>query len=158
MKKRGKPARVFTSLLEIIEKREQDRERNREAQRRFRERHPELARENSRRWEQLNPDKKYAASRNYVKRKAAAPGRATAEQLRARAEVYDFRCYLCGVEVGPNPIMDHVKPLVKGGSNWPANRRPVCRSCNSRKGQWWDGPECIAHLLLTLGISREGSK
>jgi hypothetical protein len=32
---------------------------------------------------------------------------------------------------------DHVKPLARGGSNWPANLRPACKSCNSRKGARW---------------------
>jgi HNH endonuclease len=41
------------------------------------------------------------------------------------------RCWMCG---GQATATDHVKALVCGGSNWPANLRPICQPCNSRKG------------------------
>jgi 5-methylcytosine-specific restriction endonuclease McrA len=52
------------------------------------------------------------------------------EQIRARIDYYGGRCRLCG-EIADT--IDHVRPLVKGGSNHPANLRPACRSCNSAK-------------------------
>jgi HNH endonuclease len=41
---------------------------------------------------------------------------------------------MCGK---PAAHMDHVKPLVKGGSNWASNQRPACWPCNRYKGQRW---------------------
>ena len=38
---------------------------------------------------------------------------------------------MCGTEA---TAIDHVKPIARGGSNWPANLRPACTPCNSRKG------------------------
>lgn len=64
-------------------------------------------------------------------RKLAAPGVCTAEQLKARFEIYGNCCAYCGA---PAEASDHVIALNRGGSNWPANIRPSCKSCNSSKG------------------------
>jgi 5-methylcytosine-specific restriction endonuclease McrA len=64
-------------------------------------------------------------------KKQGADGHATEEQVRARMQVYGERCYLCG---DPYEAIDHVIPLARGGSHWPANLRPICTTCNSRKG------------------------
>jgi 5-methylcytosine-specific restriction endonuclease McrA len=63
-----------------------------------------------------------------------AAGNATPEQVKARVEYYGELCNLCGK---PWEAIDHYKPLSKDGSNWPANLRPVCKSCNSQKGDKW---------------------
>jgi 5-methylcytosine-specific restriction endonuclease McrA len=51
-----------------------------------------------------------------------------------RKSYYAGRCWLqlegC---TGVGDTIDYVIPLSKGGTNWPANLRPACRSCNSRK-------------------------
>jgi hypothetical protein len=45
------------------------------------------------------------------------------------------RCYLelpgC---TGEATTMDHVIPIARNGANWPSNRRPICKTCNQRKG------------------------
>jgi 5-methylcytosine-specific restriction endonuclease McrA len=63
-----------------------------------------------------------------------ASGFATPEQVEARWEYYRGKCWMCRK---PATDMDHVKPLSRGGSNWPSNLRPACQSCNSRKGSRW---------------------
>lgn len=76
-----------------------------------------------------------------AKRKAhklAAEGHATPEQVAARWAYYGGRCWMCG---GIATSIDHVKPLAKGGSNWPANLRPACRPCNSAKKHTWPWPK-----------------
>lgn len=124
---------------------------------------PEAQRERARHWAQLNPDK--VAARNQARDKTAqaaasrawyqanrlralakahntraarlgAPGTVTAEQLLARLTYYGHCCYLCGAT--PNGF-DHVKPLAAGGPHLASNLRPVCGSCNSRKGTSWKG-------------------
>lgn len=72
--------------------------------------------------------------RKYLARKLNAPGHATKQQLAARWQYYGNRCWMCNNTATET---DHVKPLSKGGSNWPANLRPVCRSCNARKSNIW---------------------
>jgi 5-methylcytosine-specific restriction endonuclease McrA len=65
-------------------------------------------------------------------RNVGASGFTTGEQITARIAYYGGRCYLCGE---PATTIDHVIPLARGGSNWPANLRPCCRSCNATKGR-----------------------
>lgn len=61
----------------------------------------------------------------------AVVGSASLEQVNARASMFGFRCYMCG---GPWETVDHVIPLARGGTGWPANLRPACNRCNARKG------------------------
>lgn len=62
------------------------------------------------------------------------PGFCTPEQLIARIDYYANRCWMCGA---PADQIDHVKPLAKGGSNWPSNLRPACGACNYSKSRKW---------------------
>lgn len=70
----------------------------------------------------------------YRARKAQAKGHATLAQVQARIEYYGGLCWICKA---PYREIDHVIPLTKGGTNWPANLRPICRTCNARKGNRW---------------------
>lgn len=134
--------RRATSTPEVDER----RRRNREAQAKWRAAHLDTHRERSEAWRVANLEKKNAIVRRYKQRKREAAGRATPRQLRARAEVHDHRCYLCGRDCRAAYEMDHVKPLTAGGSNWPANRRPICKVCNARKGARWEGVTTITAL------------
>ena len=67
-------------------------------------------------------------------RERDADGNATAEQIRGRCELYGETCYICGF---PAEAIDHVIPLAAGGTNWPANLRPICKTCNSIKAREW---------------------
>jgi len=64
-----------------------------------------------------------------------ACGAYTLEQWLARSAYFGGRCWLqlegC---TGIGDTIDHVIPLSKGGTNWPANLRPACSNCNTRKG------------------------
>lgn len=67
----------------------------------------------------------------------SAIGQYTMEQWEGRLNFYGRRCYLCGCDwdalTPSHRTIDHVIPLSKGGTNWPANLRPACRPCNSGK-------------------------
>ena len=67
-------------------------------------------------------------------REASASGHVTIEQIQARWEYYGNKCYICGKDA---EATDHVIPLSKGGSNWPANLRPICKRCNNSKHAKW---------------------
>lgn len=64
-------------------------------------------------------------------RETSAPGVATASQIKARIDYYGGLCWVCGVTA---TTVDHVVPLARGGSNWPANLRPACKRCNFSRG------------------------
>lgn len=69
-----------------------------------------------------------------VRRERLGGRRISPEQRAARSAMWGDRCWLCGVEA---TAMDHVKPVAKGGLHVPANLRPICKPCNSRKGAQW---------------------
>jgi 5-methylcytosine-specific restriction enzyme A len=44
------------------------------------------------------------------------------------------RCHYCGVQVAPKELtLDHLVPLVRGGSSTRGNCVPACKECNNRK-------------------------
>lgn len=90
----------------------------------------------SRRYRAKVENKKALALRQalYTYRKLNAPGNSTKAQLKARWDYYGGKCWICTDDARE---MDHVKPLTKGGSHWPGNLRPICRSCNARKSNTW---------------------
>lgn len=100
----------------------QDRDAQIERVREYRKRHPEETRAKSRRERQ---------------RRNEAPGFCTDAQWQARVDFFGHRCYLCGCDwdalLSKDQTVEHVIPLSKGGTNWPANLRPACRYCNSSK-------------------------
>lgn len=48
-----------------------------------------------------------------------------------RRALYGGLCYVCAQ---PGGQMDHVIAIARGGTNWPANLRPICPRCNQSKG------------------------
>lgn len=106
------------------------RERHRKAYLANREAFLESSRRYYKRVYAEDPEKARGRVRAYRARKLGAPGEASPSAVRARWDYYGGRCWMCG-EVATS--IDHVIPLSRGGSDWPANLRPACGSCNSRK-------------------------
>ena len=84
-------------------------------------------------WQKANPKKKRAccARRRARKLGASGYGYTTSEHIAARWAFYGDLCYICDA---PAEATDHVIPLARGGSHWSSNLRPICTSCNSKKG------------------------
>ena len=147
----------------------ENREHVRKLARDYRDRRIEWFRDREQRWREANPEKikayqqsergqairrknrrahyrrdpvyyKWKALERYGK-KRGAKGKATRKQIEARWAMFGGRCWLCG---GVATATDHVQPLAKGGSNWPANLRPVCGPCNSRKQDLWPYAKVVA--------------
>ncbi|MFG1833848.1 HNH endonuclease [Micromonospora chersina] len=62
---------------------------------------------------------------------------------------------MCGAE---GDVLDHVKPLAKGGSGWPANLRPACNPCNLRKSARWPYPTGVATWEVLVPASCASSE
>lgn len=87
-------------------------------------------------WRRANPEK---AKDSVIRRRCRllrAEGKHTAAQWQALKAHYGNRCLCCGrpeMEVALH--RDHVIPLTRGGSNWISNIQPLCKECNSAKGE-----------------------
>lgn len=76
----------------------------------------------------------YAGTMRYwARRRGASPTgvKVTRKEIEARWAMWGDCCYLCGSAAVAS---DHVIPLSTGGLHVPANLRPICQTCNSRKG------------------------
>jgi len=142
--RRENPERVRATLkADRVANRELYRERRqrpefivkkREADRLWNLANKEHASESKRRWRKNNPESARIHSNRRRALKRSAPGTATVAQVQARIEYFGYKCWMCGA---PWESIDHVKPLSKGGSHWPANLRPACISCNASKHAKW---------------------
>lgn len=106
-------------------------------------------------WREAHPvEYKAAKARSRWMREARMSGirgTCTQKQLEGRIDFYERRCAYCG---GPYEAIDHVIPVAKGGTNWPANLRPACNECNSSKGarglSEWLAPRQPCHVGICL--------
>ena len=96
--------------------------------------HPEKAAESGRRWREANVERVAASKRNRRARKRATLGTHTAADILTQYERQRGRCYWCGVKVSwRKKHIDHVIPLILGGSNGPENLVISCPTCNLKK-------------------------
>jgi 5-methylcytosine-specific restriction endonuclease McrA len=65
-------------------------------------------------------------------RKTGAGGNCTPKQWLAIVARFNGRCAFCGV--AGEMTRDHIIPLSRGGSDDPLNIQPLCRPCNTAKG------------------------
>jgi 5-methylcytosine-specific restriction endonuclease McrA len=84
-----------------------------------------------------NPEQSAAYSRNRRARERKADGKHTAADIARIFDRQNGRCANCHdrlVKSGKQKFhVDHIVPLAKGGSNWPANLQCLCPACNLRK-------------------------
>jgi 5-methylcytosine-specific restriction endonuclease McrA len=109
-------------------------EERREHRRDYRQRNLDAEKCRQRKWNAANQRIKTAHQAQRRARAAGAVGTVKYTQIAARLAYFGGRCWLCGESAN---AMDHVKPLSAGGPHWASNLRPVCTSCNSRKGDTW---------------------
>lgn len=93
---------------------------------------PEKFRETRRIWNKNNPDKGRRDARNRRARKKNSIGKIEKGDWNKILDLYEHKCLCCGST--EDLTLDHVIPLVCGGSNTIENSQPLCRSCNSKKG------------------------
>lgn len=86
----------------------------------------------------LHPERFISADKAQVAKKRArklqAEGSFSPDEWLELKRKYNFACLCCGKrEPDICLTVDHVVPLVKGGTNYIDNIQPLCVSCNSRK-------------------------
>jgi 5-methylcytosine-specific restriction endonuclease McrA len=117
-----------------------------EAQRLYRQRHPDRARQINAKWRAENkehhseynatwradhPEHHTKLTRRYVQRKRQNGGHFTKQEFVELCAFYGNKCLRCG---SPGPLVsDHIIPVSKGGSSNIDNIQPLCVSCNSKK-------------------------
>ncbi len=111
--------------------------RAREARRYQRE--SEIIKARISRYRAENPDKVREQRRPGVNaaraRKQAAPGKFTKADISKLLNSQNFICAACPVDISESFHVDHMTPLVRGGTNWPDNLQLLCGPCNLSKGQ-----------------------
>lgn len=87
------------------------------------DRNPELTKEQLRRHEQVRRAREVGAEGHY-----------TLAEWEMLKEIYGHKCLACGRSSDERPLtVDHVVPLIEGGSNTIDNIQPLCKPCNSAK-------------------------
>lgn len=89
---------------------------------------------NGRRWRHQNPDKARVIKQRRRARYYGAEGSFTEVDIRLQYRSQCGRCWHCSESVGTKYHIDHLRPLARGGSNYPENIVISCPSCNSSKG------------------------
>lgn len=89
----------------------------------------------ARKWEKDNPERAAANYRSRRARKRGNGGRHTGADIEDILRLQKFRCGYCNVSVRKKKDrhVDHIKPLIKGGTNDRRNLQVLCPTCNLSK-------------------------
>ncbi len=96
---------------------------------------PEIYRERNRAYYCRNRHKEILRKTLRHSRRLGISGYHTENQWLAKITYYGWRCVYCKEQLDNKTVTkDHVIPLSKGGTDWPANLAPTCLTCNIKKG------------------------
>ncbi len=108
-------------------------EKHNERTRRYRHNNRERVGVIDRRTKLKNRDTVKAVQNAYRSRKRGAAGECSSEKWKSRLDYYGGRCVYCGSSESIE--IEHRIPLSRGGTNWPSNLVPACKSCNCKKAK-----------------------
>lgn len=114
-------------------------ERQRKARRiesalKWRSKNLDKQKESSRNWCKRNVDKCRTRAQNRRARKKNAIGRFCTKHIHDLYVKQKILCAACPADLFEYPPhIDHIMPLVLGGSNWPSNIQLLCPACNLSK-------------------------
>lgn len=100
----------------------------------YREENKEKIRLANAKWASENTESRLANWRNRDAMMRNAEGTHTAQDVKSIYDSQDGECVYCGADLSSGYHVDHIMPLVLGGSNWPENLQCLCPTCNLRKG------------------------
>ena len=86
-------------------------------------------------WQKKNPDKRRITEAKRRAQKQGSPGSYTEQDIAELLIRQRDRCGYCDKSLKRGFHVDHVIPLVLGGTNNRANLQLLCASCNTRKGK-----------------------
>lgn len=95
----------------------------------------ELMRARWKAWYHANKAYNAARAQSYRARLAGAEGHHTGDQIKMLHANQKFLCASCCKSIRKKFHIDHVMPLVLGGSNWISNIQLLCPHCNLSKGR-----------------------
>lgn len=121
-----KPCQVIKSGVFAREWPKKNREKSRAATKRHSDNHPEWAREKSKRYRERHPE--LVKMRSDIYRLKQIGG------FEAQYQQQDGKCGYCGCNLNGAYEVDHIHPLIKGGTNDPSNLMVCCSPCNDQKG------------------------
>lgn len=107
-------------------------ERRREHGRKQREKDREANREYMREYKRKNRERMTHHEATRRARNNSADGYFSFEEWVELCKSFGNICLRC--KQGKPLTIDHIKPLAQGGSNWIQNIQPLCKECNSVKG------------------------
>lgn len=84
-------------------------------------------------WRENNPEVVRAYCRNRRALRASAGGKHTQQDVASKLASQKGKCHWCAQKISGTYHVDHVIPLIKGGTNGPENIVIACPSCNMRK-------------------------
>ena len=85
-------------------------------------------------WRAANKERDNFHSRTRRARRKNAEGFFTFDEWKLLKRQYGYTCLMCGKKEPEIKLtIDHIIPLIKGGSNYIENIQPLCQSCNSKK-------------------------
>jgi 5-methylcytosine-specific restriction endonuclease McrA len=108
-------------------------DRNREWNKEWRQANSERLIAASREWKRNNMVKVLTYNRNRRSISKGAEGFHSAEDILKIYRAQRGRCAHCRKDVRSGYHVDHITPLVSGGSNWPENLQILCPLCNLSK-------------------------
>jgi hypothetical protein len=113
---------------------EENKDKNKINSRKWREGNREKDRFMAMRWVTNNPEKAATIRRNRIARLKGAEGSHTAEEIAKLLKKQNGLCTGCKKDIKTSYTVDHIVPLIRGGSNRIENIQLMCKSCNCSKG------------------------
>jgi len=124
---------------------EDNRPRLNELGRAWKRANAEQVRDSKAEYYRLNPHVAVIAQQRRRALVRGAEGHFTKEDIQCITDAQGGLCATPGCSNSGKLTIDHIKPLSRGGSNWPSNIQMLCLTCNCTKRDK-DNDEFMAHL------------